>query len=253
MKKKNVDEKKLFAKVFDQFYFVPSSALIRSIEAKLLSRIQFRKPILDLGCGNGMFTSFVSDNVDAGIDISLKAINLASKRKIYKELKQADASQNIPYPDNYFSSIFSNSTLEHIKNLDGALKEANRVLKINGDFIFTVPTEKFPFKAEHYKHYNMLNLKKWKEKLRKHGFKIVEYKYYLSKPTIETIKKLNSIFEIGFIVNDHGIQIRQFLKIPKIRDLFKNYFKTRLRKYYDDNSESGSNLLIKAKKIRNLK
>ena len=46
---------------------------------------------------------------------------------------------NIPFADNFFDSIVSVSTLEHIKDLDRAMSEISRILKKNGEAILSFP------------------------------------------------------------------------------------------------------------------
>ena len=47
--------------------------------------------------------------------------------------------QDIPFDDNYFDLIITEDVLEHVYNIEQALKEINRVLKIGGKHIFTIP------------------------------------------------------------------------------------------------------------------
>lgn len=47
--------------------------------------------------------------------------------------------QDIPFEDNYFDFIITEDVLEHVWDITRALKEINRVLKLGGKHIFTVP------------------------------------------------------------------------------------------------------------------
>lgn len=47
--------------------------------------------------------------------------------------------QNIPFECNFFDLIITEDVLEHVEQLDIALREINRVLKIGGLHVFTVP------------------------------------------------------------------------------------------------------------------
>ena len=47
--------------------------------------------------------------------------------------------QNIPFEDNYFDIVVTEDVLEHVFDINKALKEINRVLKMGGKHIFTVP------------------------------------------------------------------------------------------------------------------
>lgn len=117
-------------------------ALFRSIEAKYISTISMRRPILDLGCGFGEFAGvFFDSQVEAGLDISWKEIIEAKKSNRYKNLTCVDAIK-MPYPDKSFATVVSISVLEHITNTIGVVKEVFRILKPNGQFILTVNSSK---------------------------------------------------------------------------------------------------------------
>lgn len=130
--------------LLEQLTTVPAfRALLRAIEARKMSAIQFERPTLDFGCGDGNFaaTTFLHP-IDVGVDPSEIAINEARTTGKYLELRVTDG-RTLPYPDNYFGSVFSNSVLEHIPNLDENLAEVHRVLKPGGVFAITTPSDHF--------------------------------------------------------------------------------------------------------------
>src|SRR5688500_6677197 len=45
----------------------------------------------------------------------------------------------IPFEDNFFDFVVSNQVFEHVEDLDGALKEIDRVLKPGGGFLCVFP------------------------------------------------------------------------------------------------------------------
>jgi ubiquinone/menaquinone biosynthesis C-methylase UbiE len=158
--------------------------------------LKFRHPILDLGCGFGEFSGvFFEGQIEMGIDISLDDLIVANKINKYKKLVTADA-RYLPFKDKSFSTIVSISVLEHIPNMQKAIKEAYRVLKPGGIFIITMPTLElnnnlfYPsiFKKigfidladwyvnkyhQIFKHINILTEKKWVHIVEKSGFKIL--------------------------------------------------------------------------------
>lgn len=118
-------------------------ALLRAIEARKMAVVNYPRPILDLGCGDGNFAALTfNEPIDVGIDPSASAITEARATKMYRELRVTDGL-TIPYPDNSFASVLSNSVLEHIPNLDANLAEVHRVLKPGGLFVFTTPSDHF--------------------------------------------------------------------------------------------------------------
>jgi len=113
--------------------------LLRAVEASLLHEIQFPKPVLDLGCGDGHFGSVTFDEpTTAGVDPSMTSLREAHRRRAYRLLVAA-AGQRLPFADGAFASAFSNSVLEHIPPLQEVLNELGRVVRPGGKLVLTVP------------------------------------------------------------------------------------------------------------------
>lgn len=168
-------------------------ALFRSIEAKNISRIKMKRPILDIGCGFGEFAGvFFESQVEMGIDISWKELLTAKRGNKYKKLKRADA-RNLPFKDSSFNTVLSVSTLEHIKEVEKVIKEVKRVLRPGGKFVFTVNAEKinhflfFPRRLFHkiFQHQTLYSQRRWEKILRKNGFKIQIGREIISPKTIK--------------------------------------------------------------------
>jgi len=124
--------------------FVPSIALWRTIEAKAIetafSKHRFNRPILDLGCGEGKFAAIVfpKSGLDVGLDLDDEMIRDALASGAYVSAVRGDG-RRFPFPDSSFGTVFSNSVIEHIDDLDPVLNEIARVLKPDGRFVATVP------------------------------------------------------------------------------------------------------------------
>ncbi len=129
-----------FLKTSPVFY-----AFLRAIECRNVSGVAFAPPILDLGCGDGVFGSNLFEGrqgaIACGIDLSQKDIRQAQKTGVYRLLQVADIS-HLPLASNSIGTIFSNSVFEHLENIDAALKEATRVLKSGGKLIITSPNDR---------------------------------------------------------------------------------------------------------------
>jgi ubiquinone/menaquinone biosynthesis C-methylase UbiE len=190
-----------------------SLALIRAAECRELSEENYLRPVLDIGSGNGLFTSILfKDSIDIGLDISHKEIKQAKKTSKYQYLVASNIEQ-ISFKDESFSTIFSNSVFEHLTDLTKALKEIHRILRKDGTFIFTTYTKAFgdtlfyskmlvklgiPITADFYSktinrifnHKNLFSFEEWEEILSKNGFKVIECKQYLP----EKIMKIFDFF-----------------------------------------------------------
>lgn len=124
----------------------------RRNEARLVFKLLSPKvgdKILDLGCGDGIWTNELSKRKFdiTGLDISktniLKAKTRAQKMGLKTKFITGNA-QKMPLPNSQFTSIFSISTFEHIRNNQAAFKECYRILKPKGAFVLSVPSTEIP-------------------------------------------------------------------------------------------------------------
>ena len=130
----------LWLNIRDLPYF---RSLLRAVEAQFYQNIDLPSPTLDIGCGEGQFASLVFDRkIDVGLDPSHNTIHEARMYQAYGLLTEADGGQ-MPYPNGYFASAFSNSVLEHIPHVEQVLGETARVLKPGALFVFCVPNHRF--------------------------------------------------------------------------------------------------------------
>lgn len=110
--------------------------------------------LLDIGCGDGVYTIRLADGfsrVDA-IDIQADRLALFAERlngdPAARRITVSEMSvTKLDYPDSTFDLVTSIEVLEHIQELDRALEEIHRVLKPGGRFAFTTPNRWFPFET----------------------------------------------------------------------------------------------------------
>ena len=241
-------------------------ALWRSVEAKHLSTVKLRRPILDIGCGWGEFAEAFGKKIDMGIDIAPRDLYAAAKGGMYKNLTLADA-RDLPFADNTYSSIVSISTFEHIPNPKKLIREMYRVLKPNGVLAITMETEEVdrntfyrPFVKKiglnflsnwltnaynsYFHRHNLPSKDKWIRDIEKAGLRIITVKNIIS-PTITRLYDF-------FILTSWPAQLfRPFVGRRRVyRPRFLNDFLVKIfLKYVEEDEKIGTNLFVVAKKI----
>lgn len=121
----------LWLEVEKQCLYPPEATLKPEIWRKWASKNDFRgKHILDLGCGSGMFGSYLKRKGGAvtGIDMSEQMIKVASE---VIEAVQCDCI-SLPFEDNSFDIVVSSMLLHVVEDIDSAVSEMNRVLGEDG-------------------------------------------------------------------------------------------------------------------------
>jgi SAM-dependent methyltransferase len=176
-------------------------AIERMLECRILGQQAFARPILDLGCGDGILAATLfAERIDVGIDVDAREIATAQQFSAYDELIVC-AADCVPKPDASFASVFSNSVLEHIPELDPVVAEVRRLLVPGGSFYVTVPTDRFDlhsalgrllsaighdgtlssYRAAHnrfWRHYNVHDEVGWRHMFTRAGFEIAETRSY---------------------------------------------------------------------------
>lgn len=186
-------------------------ALLRAVEGEFYGDFELVAPVLDLGCGDGLFAYqvFVKP-IDVGIDPALVSLREAKNYGAYRLVLQSFGDR-LPFADGYFASAFSNSVLEHIPGLQDVLNETARVMKKDGLFLFCVPNHRWPGAlsisgalngiglhrlAAGYtrmftrisRHVNMLSPEEWYAKLAEAGFRVERYWHYFPPAALHSLE-----------------------------------------------------------------
>jgi ubiquinone/menaquinone biosynthesis C-methylase UbiE len=101
------------------------------------------KVVLEIGCGEGDLSEFVSRYAKKvyAMDLNPLVLEVVKKRENI-EYVVGDATK-MEFPDNSFDFIIASEVLEHIEEDRKVLKEMKRVLKKGGKIFITVPNSEF--------------------------------------------------------------------------------------------------------------
>ena len=148
--------------------FWDTNALDKDVDKKYISDISTEDclndlqgmfgEVLEIGCGVGRLMK----KGYWGIDISTNMQEIANTRKPECGFKHCDG-RTIPFDDDSFDSVYCYLVFQHIPKdaVDGYIKEAYRVLKKGGTFIFQwiEGAENEPF-SKHYSKEDMNEMTK---------------------------------------------------------------------------------------------
>ena len=176
-------------------FFIARRGLLKSIK-ELGSDITGRT--LDVGCGTKPYEKYFNCSEYVGLEI---------ETTLNRELKKADYfydGKKFPFGNAEFDSIVTNQVLEHVFNPDEFLDEINRVLKVGGKLLLTVPfvwdEHEQPYDYARYSSFGLKSL------LEKHGFEIIKHH-----------KSVNDFGVIVQLLNAYSYKITY--RIPLLRQL----------------------------------
>jgi SAM-dependent methyltransferase len=191
----------------------PHRAILRAVECKWMSRLDLEPPVLDVGCGDGHFAEVCwrGRPIDVGLDPMKRDLAEARARAgVYRAHVRGSATA-LPFRDGSFATVVSNSVLEHVPDVDGALAEIGRVLRVpdpargvvGGMLAITAPSEhfgRFLFGSTLFRrlgldavargyesflnrlshHFHVDPPQRWKQRFEAAGMAVEEWFYYFS-------------------------------------------------------------------------
>lgn len=130
--------KKIYSDRFCEEYY----AVFTDRVNKTLSMINGeRGRLLDIGCGDGYFTSLIKENSSLdvyGVDILEKYSSKLKENGI--KFQRIDFNkESLPFKNKFFDFVVAEEVIEHIFDNERMLEEIKRVLKPKGTFICSVP------------------------------------------------------------------------------------------------------------------
>lgn len=137
------------------FPYAPTALCIRECaRLSTLRRFELQSPLLDVGCGDGVFANIAFPNMDSwGIDINEDEARLAIAANAYSRVIVGDITTEA-LPKEHFRSCVANCSLEHIPRIDLALRTIFESLEEGGNFITFVPNKAW---AEYLRSYRILD------------------------------------------------------------------------------------------------
>lgn len=244
-------------------------ALVRSVECRLFERLlPLEPPVLDLGCGDGSFGSVLFDArpVFAGVDPDASGLREAAQHQVYRHLVAANGA-HLPFPNDFFGTVMSNSVLEHIPDVDTVLGEVSRVLRPGGGLLFTVPSHRFgemllgsalcrraglgraarayaDWFNRHSAHFHTDPPETWLVRLERCGFQLSSWEYYFTPAS-------HRVFDLAHYLSLPSLLTRkltgQWVLFPDtfVRRLFERWF----RRYAEQTPvDEGPYLFFQARK-----
>lgn len=214
-------------------------AFERVLEARIHARHAYERPILDIGCGEGLFAKMVfAEKLELGIDPNATELERARALGAYDALVQCEGSA-VPRPDGFFRTILSNSVLEHIPDIEPVFREAHRLLAPGGSFYVTVPSELFDrytvvnqlltaiglnalaeryrkFFNKFWRHHHAYTAEGWQELARRCGFTVRETHMYGTKKQCVVNDFLAPFSIVSFILKK---TTNRWVLLPALRRL----------------------------------
>ncbi len=192
-------------------YRWPSQAFWRYFEIQVLRQISCERPILEIGCGDGRFSSLVFDEIDEAIDVNPRSVEKCRKvsGRLYRRLRCLDA-RDLKLQDRGFATVYANCVLEHVPQIRDVLAGCFRGLRLGGKLVITVPLLRMndhlllpwnwyaALRQRQLSHINLFTEEDWERALRCAGFSQIEFRPYLSGRACRFWDAIDSPGCIGF-------------------------------------------------------
>ncbi len=135
---------------------------------------------LDVGCGTKPYKELFSNAKYVGLEIDTPIARANKSADFFYDGK------TFPFPDDEFDSVISSEVLEHVFNPVEFLKEINRITKIDGHLLLTVPfiwgEHEQPYDFGRYSSFGIKSL------LERSGFSVIEQ--------IKTLNDIRILFQL---------------------------------------------------------
>lgn len=109
--------------------------------AFLLDQVPPQARVLDVGCGEGRFTSALcrAGREALGVDVAIEPLRRARARDPALDVRLIPVEGEWPLQDVSFDAIWAGEVIEHVLDIAGWLSEARRVLRSDGVLVLSTP------------------------------------------------------------------------------------------------------------------
>lgn len=138
------------------FLYTPAALCIKECaRLTVLRQHECLSPVLDVGCGDGLFASLAFSGIEAwGIDIDAMEGRWAATSRAYSQVVLGDVTK-AQLPEGFFRTCVANCSLEHVPRIDLALKNIYGSLRPGGRIFMFVPNRDW---AKHFLSYRILTM-----------------------------------------------------------------------------------------------
>jgi SAM-dependent methyltransferase len=165
----------------------PSEAYWRAYELAAVRRVALPAPVLEIGCGDGAFSDLAGLKVDLAVDANPRAVPRAAARTdVYAAVECGDV-RTTDLGNDRFATVFANSVLEHVPELEDVLAKAYDSLRAGGVLVTTVPLDLMNdhllvrgswyarLRQRQLVHRNLWSREEWERALRRVGFDQIDW------------------------------------------------------------------------------
>src|SRR5689334_1272884 len=130
------------------FPFTPAALCIKECaRLSVLRAYDCPSPILDVGCGDGLFASIAFNDAEVwGIDIDANEGRWAFASKAYHQIVLGDITR-ARFPASFFATCVANCSLEHVPRIDLALRNIHASIRPGASAYLFVPNREW---ANHF-------------------------------------------------------------------------------------------------------
>jgi SAM-dependent methyltransferase len=224
-----VQSSRYWDQLWSEYPAAPSISFCRVPEVEYASRLRLDGMSLDHCCGDGRFAQLTwpDQKFSAGCDWSATSIDAARQKGRHQRLDVCDAGKRLPYDDSTFDLVFDNSALEHIVDLEPAMREIARVTKPGGRFVLNVLNRRYfdwwPLDEASKREYreaqpfhHALTLDEWRAVFARSGFELVDVQGYFDRGASRALAYLDCTFSLFFLRNKPSVSVALYQRLGRL-------------------------------------